>query len=123
MTTPLKVLVGIIAVLLALLGLRWMFDPNAAAESVGMVLNSPDALNTARGDLGGMFLACVALCIQGIRSGEGRWLLAVATLVGFVAAGRVIGLAMDGSSSAALTSIPIELGMVAVLVIAARQTR
>jgi hypothetical protein len=115
-----KVLVGVVAVLFALLGVRWMFMPASVAVDLGIVLGSAEALNTARGDLGGMFLAAAGLCALGLRTGDGRWLQAVAALVGCVALGRLVGIALDGFSPTAGMSIAVELVMVAILLSAAR---
>ena len=121
MAVVLKALVGVVALLFALLGVRWMFMPASVAGELGIVLGSAEALNTARGDLGGMFLAAAGLCAMGLRSGDGRWLQAVAAVVGCVALGRLVGIALDGFSATAGMSIAVELVMVAILVSAARQ--
>ena len=120
MAMVLKVLVGVVALLLALLGVRWMFMPESAAVELGIVLGSAEALNTARGDLGGMFLAAAGLCALGLRSGDGRWLQAVAAVIGCVAVGRLVGIVLDGFSATAGTSIAVEVVMVAILLSAAR---
>jgi hypothetical protein len=120
MALVLKILVGVVALLLALLGVRWMFMPESVAVELGIVLGSAEALNTARGDLGGMFLAAAGLCALGLRSGDGRWLQAVAAVIGCVAVGRLVGIVLDGFSATAGTSIAVEVVMVAILLSAAR---
>lgn len=121
MSTRSKVLVLLVAATLALLGLRWMFTPAAMAATFGIALTSPEALNTARGDLGGMFLAGASLCLIGIRSRDGRWLQAVAFLIAFVSVGRLIGLASDGFAVTSAGSIGVEVAMIAILLHAASQ--
>lgn len=123
MSNGLKVGVGLVAAMLAVLAVRWMFMPLGVAEEMGIILGGPLAYNTVRGDLGGMFLAGAILCVEGIRSGEGRWLQAIALVVACVAIGRVVGLLADGFAAMALLSIAVEVVMVAVLLSAARQLR
>lgn len=121
MSNGLKIGVGIIALMLGMLGARWMFMPLGVAGEMGITLGGPLAYNTVRGDLGGMFIAGAILCVQGIRNGEGHWLQAIALVVGCVAVGRTVGLFADGFTGMALVSILVEVVMVAVLLAAARQ--
>lgn len=121
MQIAIKALVGLIGLLLGSLGLRWMFAPSSAAMELGISLEGAVALNTARGDLGGMFVAGALLCAIGIARRDGGSLRAVALLLGCVATGRVIGIVSDGSTAAALLAITIELVMLCVLLIAARR--
>ncbi len=121
MAMALKGLVGVVALLLGLLGLRWMFAPEGAAAELSMVLEGVAALNTARGDLGGMFVVGAVMCGLGLWSGEGRWLQAVAIVIGCVAGGRVVGLVLDGFATSTLMPIGIEVTMVAILLAGARQ--
>lgn len=120
MAVLLRVLVGLVGVLLAYLGVRWMFAPTGAAQEFDIVLASVEALNQARGDLGGLFLGGAALCALGLRSGDGRWLQAVALVIGCVALGRVVGIVLDGFTGVAAVSITFEVAMVAILLAAAR---
>jgi len=122
MTGRSKVLVGLVCVLLGVLGLQWMFMPLPTATTLGIVLTTPEALNTARGDLGGMFIAGAVLGMLGMRTGDGRWLQAVATVIAFVAIGRTVGLMNDGFATMSVVSIAIEIAMVAILLHAASQT-
>lgn len=115
-----KVAVAVIGLLLAVLGLRWMFLPGHAAVEMGMVLSTPVALNTARGDLGGLFIGGAILCFLGLRTGEGRWLDAAALVIACVAIGRTVGILLDGFLAVSAISIVIELVMVRVLIGASR---
>lgn len=121
MTIALKALAGLVALLLGLLGLRWMFAPIQIATEMGIVLGDALALNTARGDIGGTFVACALLCALGLARGEGRWLQAVAAVIGGVALGRVVGMLADGFLAASAAACGIELLMVTVLLAAARR--
>jgi hypothetical protein len=121
MQIALKLLVGLIGLLLGVLGVRWVFSPESAAAEFGIGLGSAAALNTARGDVGGLFIGGALLCAIGLARGEGRWLEAAALLLGCVAAGRTVGLVVDGLTATTLVSIVIELVMLAVLLLAARR--
>jgi hypothetical protein len=119
MTTTHKVLVSVAGLLLAVLGLRWMLAPAGIATEQGITLGTALALNTARGDLGGFFLGGAILCALGVRTGDGRWLQAVALVVGCVAFGRVVGMIADGVAAEAAVAFVVELGMIAVFLSAA----
>ncbi len=121
MRIALNVGVGITALLLAFLGARWMFTPEAMASESGLVLNGLPALSLARADLGGFLLGSGLLCVLGLRAGQSPLLNAAAFLVGAVAVGRTIGLVVDGFDADMAVLIGIEVVMVAVLVLAARQ--
>ena len=121
MSIALKILVGVVAALFAMLSSRWMFTPAAIASEQPMVLGSPVALNTARGDIGGAIAAAAVLCVLGLVRKEGVWLKAVAILVGCVAIGRVVGMIWDGFAPESGTAFGVELATVAVLLLAARR--
>ena len=70
---------------------------NCSAEGVGLSPLGEMGLNTLRGDMGGMFLASTALIGLGLFLKKGEWLLAVAVLMLFIAAGRLVGFAVDGN--------------------------
>ncbi len=120
MRIALNVGVGITALLLAFLGVRWMFAPEAIAAESGLVLDGLPALSLARADLGGFLLGSGLLCVLGLRAGQSQLLNAAALLVGAVAVGRTIGLVADGFDANMAVLIAIEVAMVAVLLLAAR---
>ena len=121
MQRVLKILVGVIGVLLALIGLQWMFTPGSAAEQFGLTLSGLSGLSTARADLGGLFVASAAMCFLGLRPGAGAWLHAVAVVMVCIAVGRAIGLVVDGFQVGTLAVTVLELVMAGVLVAAARE--
>ena len=120
MSTRYKIAVWAFAVLFAFLGLRWMFWPGSAASEFGITLTNAIAHNTARGDLGGMFIAAAILCGLGVARAEPRWLQAVAVVVGCVAVGRAVGIVLDGFVTDSLVPLILEVVMVVVLTLAAR---
>jgi hypothetical protein len=119
MTAVLKGLVALIGLLLAVLGLRWVFAPESAATELGMTLGSAVALNNARGDIGGLFIGGALLCWLGLARGDGRWLQAAALLLGCVAAGRVVGVVVDGFAPQSGVAIAVELVWLALLLFTA----
>jgi hypothetical protein len=121
MLIALKLLVGLIALMLGSVGLRWMFAPASVAADLGITLGDAVALNTGRGDLGGMFIAGALLCGFGVARENGGWLQAVALLLGCVASGRAVGILSDGFTPQAGVSIAVELVMLAVLLLTARR--
>jgi len=121
MQRVLKVLVGLVGVLLALIGLQWMFTPGSVAEQFGLTLTGLPGSSTARADLGGLFVACGAMCFIGLRAGGGAWLRAVAVIMVCIAVGRSIGLIADGFDARMLAFTVLELVMAVLLVAAARE--
>ena len=121
MQRVLKILVALVGVLLALLGLQWMFAPGSTAEQFGIALTGLPGLSTARADLGGLFIASSAMCFLGLRPGGRVWLHAVAIVMVCIAAGRTIGLIADGFETRTLAITVLELVMAGVLVAAARE--
>ncbi len=114
--------VGITALLLALLGVRWMFAPESIALEQGVTLQGLPALSLARADLGGFFMGAALLCVLGLRVGQGQLLNAAAVLIGAIAIGRTIGLLVDGFHGTMAFLIGIEIAMVAVLLLSARNS-
>ena len=110
MNAVLKGLVALIGLVLALLGVRWVFAPEGAAAEQGLGLGGVVALSTARGDVGGLFLGGALLCAIGLVRGDGRWLQAAALLLGCVAAGRTVGVVADGWAPEVGTAIAVEAG-------------
>ena len=120
MSIALRVLVGVVAALFAMLGARWMFAPASIAAEQAMSLGSPLAFNTARGDIGGLFVGGTLLCLVGLVRRQGQWLQAVAVVVGCVAIGRVVGMTVDGFDPESATAFAVELVIIAVLLLTAR---
>ena len=92
-------------------GGQWLLTPEAAAEPFQITLGSAAALNQARGDIGGVFVGLAAVITLGLLRGEPRWLEAAAIALVGVIVGRLIGVAVDGARSEALTPIAVEIAM------------
>lgn len=116
MTLTLKIVSGLFALLFLFMGAGFMFDPTGSAVGVGLSPLAELGLNTLRGDMGGLFLASTALIGLGIFLKRGDWLLAVAILMLFIAAGRLIGFVIDGNpTQPTLTAFGFEIVIAAVL--------
>ncbi|MBW2229126.1 MAG: DUF4345 family protein [Deltaproteobacteria bacterium] len=112
MNRILQGLVGLFTLIFLGLGVRWMFMPFAAAAESGLELAGTLGSNTARGDLGGMFIAAAVMLVLGLVRREPAWLRAVALLTGCIATGRVIGMLVDGFASSSAVPFVVELVMV-----------
>jgi hypothetical protein len=119
MRIAIKLIPGLVALLFLMMGIGFLSDPVAGAQQVGVSPLGIDGLSTIRGDLAGLFLACVVLLALGIWRNEGTWLLAVAVLMLVIAAGRVVGFVVDGvPGEGPITAFVFELLIAAGLIYA-----
>ena len=79
------------------IGEKYVIDPLQVAAGSGMQLGSPAAVTDTR-VVGAMFLAIAALTLFSIFSALRllAGLVLVATVIGFVTAGRIFGVVVDG---------------------------
>ena len=66
MNKVLNVLVALVGVLFLLSGLRWLFDPTAAAATLGMPLLDGVGRSTQIGDMAAFFLTLGLLIMMGL---------------------------------------------------------
>ncbi len=118
MQMTLKIQVGLIALLMAFMGLNVMLNAADAAQQFGVTPEGIAGLSTLRGDIGGMFVTSTVLLALGLWRGQTTYFLAVAILMGLIALGRLIGFAMDGVTQAVVVPFVFELVFVVVLVAA-----
>jgi len=122
MDLTLKIIAGLFALLFIFMGAGFMLDPVGNAASLSVIPQGEHGLNSLRGDLGGLFLGSAALILLGIVQRRGEWLVAVAVLMMFIAAGRVIGFVVDGSpAQATLVAFAFEIVIAAILIFAGRR--
>ena len=121
MQIAIKIVVGLIALLLLVMGVNAMLAPLDAAANFGLVPEGIVGLSTMRGDIGGMFVTGGVLLALGILRGETLWFLAAALLMGLIALGRLIGFVVDGVEQSVLVPLIFELVFVAIFVVAHRQ--
>jgi len=116
-----KILSVLVGLLFALGAFSWMVTPEAASGNIGMQLGSAAAFNTARGDVGGLFLAGGLLVVLGLTTGRGHWLQAAAIATGSVSVGRLIGIVVDGFDPSSGIAVAMEIVMIVVLVLTAQR--
>jgi hypothetical protein len=104
----LKIVAGLFGVFFTLMGLRWVFDPSAAAESLGMVLLNGSALSTQIGDLGSFFITVGVMTLIGVITQTRHWFYAPSMLLLVAALYRSLATFMYGAPFA-LSSIIIEV--------------
>ena len=122
MDLTLKIIAGLFALLFIFMGAGFMLDPAANAVNLAVTPLGEHGLNTLRGDLGGLFLGSAALILLGVIQNKGEWLVAVAVLMLFIAAGRLIGFVVDGDPvQATLVAFGFEIVIAAVLIFAGRR--
>tara|TARA_B100000123_G_scaffold199628_1_gene149919 strand:- start:519 stop:890 length:372 start_codon:yes stop_codon:yes gene_type:complete len=64
------------AVLLAIISLNWIFMPETAAESLGLIFNDPLEKNTIIRDFTAFFLSTCIFCFLGFFTKSPEWLYA-----------------------------------------------
>ena len=114
-------LVGLSCLFLAGLGARTMFVPKSTFGILAVEPEGPAGLNTIRGFLGGLFIGSSILLATGLATGNTTFFLAVATVMGFVVIGRMVGIAVDGFSKKVLFPLVAEIVMVTIFIAAHKQ--
>lgn len=109
------------ALLCAGLGLAMWISPDSAAAGFGLAAAAPGGFTAIRADLGGLFLGLALLCGAGVWRRSRLWFLAAATLLGAVAAGRLVGILVEGAAASDGIFFVIEAGLAAVLVLGSRE--
>ena len=104
----LKIVAGLFGVFFTLMGLHWVFDPSAAAESLGMVLLNGSALSTQIGDLGSFFITVGVMTLIGVITQTRHWFYAPSMLLLVAAIYRSLATLMYDAPFA-LSSIIIEV--------------
>ena len=121
MNLVLKILIGLVCLLFLSLGVPAMFAPESMTAQLGLSVDNLTGLSTLRGDIGGMFMACVVMLVLGLVRGETLWFLAVALMMLLIALGRGIGLVVDGVDQTTVTPFVTELIIAALLIVAHRR--
>lgn len=66
MNKAIRIFIGLLCLPLLALGLGAMFNPVGMADRFGVAPQSIHALNTIRGDLGGLLLGTVLMIVMGL---------------------------------------------------------
>ena len=110
----LRVLAGFFGVIFIMNTIRWIFMPEAMAQSLGMPLLSGLGASSQIGDFTSFFLVGGALTLLGLRAGSSHLMLAPALLVLVAAVVRTLAYLLGYADFAAFFII-FELVMAAVL--------
>ncbi len=116
MTLGLKIVCGLYAALMMLLGGRWWFTfDGMSAEWVVQALG-PQGVNNLLADMGGLFFGSAIMIVLGLRAGHSTWLLATALLMAIAASGRLYGYLAFGYVPETLVPLVFEIASCALLV-------
>ncbi|MEM7300128.1 MAG: DUF4345 family protein [Pseudomonadota bacterium] len=118
MELTLQISVGLATLMLTGLGVMSMFAPRRMVNNFAIEPIGNAGLSTIRSVIGGLFLASVAMLAFGLYTGQTLSFLAVATLLGVVAFGRVVGIVSDGYDNAVIPPLVVELVIISVLITA-----
>ena len=108
MDLVLQALVGLMCLIVTGLGATSMFAPKSMVDVLSVEPAGSAGLNTIRGVVGGMFIGCSALLVTGLVTGHTAFFLAVATIMGVVAIGRLVGIAVDGFHKSVVIPLVVE---------------
>ena len=123
METVIQGLVGLSCLFLAGLGAKTMFTPYSMLEILAIKPEGSAGLNTIRGFLGGLTTGSAIVLAAGLVTGNTVFFLAVATVMGTVIIGRLIGIAFDGFDKKILFPLIAEILMVTIFIVAHTQLR
>lgn len=121
MEIVLQCLVGLSCLFLVGLGVRTMFAPKSMFEILAVEPEGPANVNTIRGFLGGLFIGSSIVLATGLATGNTTFFLAVATVMGVVVVGRLVGIAVDGFDNKVVFPLVAEMVMVTVFIVAHTQ--
>ena len=121
MDAVLQGLVGLSCLFLVGLGARTMFVPRSMFGIFAVKPEGPAGLNTIRGFLGGLFIGSSIVLATGLATGNKTFFLAVATVMGVVVIGRLVGIAVDGFNKKVVFPLVAEMAMVTVFLVAHTQ--
>ena len=108
MLITIKVLVGLVGVLMALMWFQILINPQQFAEQLFLLPKGAEGLNTFRADVGGIFFSGAIFSFLALWKNNSQWLLAAALLMGGAALGRLTGLLMDGVNEASVAGMVFE---------------
>ena len=118
MNKAIKIVIAVLCLPLLALGILSMFNPMGMLDKFAVEPQGIHGLNTIRADIGGLLLGTVIMMAMGLWRNNTTWFLAAAVLMGTVAFGRVVGLAIDGVDTAIVPPLVVELVIVGVTLVA-----
>lgn len=114
------VLVVLPAILMVLLGVRWLVDPAGVAPQFGFPLLTGLGLSSQVGDMAAFFLTAGLCMLLGVVLREPIWFYPPIMLFLLAASGRMIAWLAHGASLA-LQMIAVEIITSTLLIVAARR--
>ncbi len=120
MKTLAKVLPGILAVVFLLVGLLFMFNPEATLARLELTPEGIAGWAAIRSFIGGTFVGMALLLIHGVVKSEAKPVRMVAILLGAAVIGRLFGLIFDGVNSTVIGPVVIEIVLVAMLLFSSK---
>jgi ribonuclease Z len=120
MKTITRIVVGLAAVLFAVVGLEFWVVPEQAAQQFGMQAVRGLGLVNLRADLGGLFLGLALLCGAGAWTRRRAGLLAATVVLAAVVVGRSVGWLVDGRVEIGVRELAIELVALIALILYTR---
>ena len=118
MSTGIKILTCLPAILFGLIGIQWLIDPAGAAGALGMPLLDGMGRSTQIGDLSAFFVTSSVLIVLGVFTGKREWLYAPALLLSLTALFRILAWAAHGAAFAT-SAILVEVVSTGILLLAA----
>lgn len=116
----LTLLAALGSLLLLVSGVRWLIDPAAAAESLGMPLLDGIGRSTQIGDLTAFFVVAGIFGLLGVARRSAVWLYTPAALVGAAALFRLLAFLLQ-DAALAIHLIGVEVILLVIYVAAARR--
>ena len=117
MNKSLRIVVGILALVFALIGLRWLVDPAGAAGELGMPLLDGLGRSTQIGDMGSFFLSVALFILLALTTGRRSWYYPPIILLTVTAFMRTIAWIFH-DASLALDMIAVEIIVSVILYVA-----
>lgn len=117
--TVFRILVGVIGLFFLVLGIGFMAFPDIFAALFSVAPAYGNGVNAIRSDLGGLFLGMSFFCLMGAAGGRRGWLAVPIVFLILIIAGRLIGLALDETSSTLTHILTIELALLVFLITSA----
>jgi ribonuclease Z len=112
-----RLLAGLAGLFFLILGIGFMAFPDLLAAALSVQPAYAPGVNGIRSDFGGLFLGMSFFCLLGATTGRCRWLSVPMVFLLLIVAGRLIGFSQDGSSSAGMKFLLIELILLALLTV------
>ncbi len=112
----LRMLVGAVGVVCALVFAQFWFDPvTIAGEQFALDVYQNLGKASLRADLGGFFGMTAVLCLGAAFRNKSTWLTAPLILFSFALAGRLLTLIVDGSGPGMIQPMVVEAVIIGVL--------